>query len=107
MSTAVRKPRKKKPPTKKQLHAALLRRHRARYDELLKLQGGRCGICKRLPLDHRRFDMDHDHDGMFVRGLLCRQCNRNLGARMGKEPDAAWHEAAAKYLRRGNHMNLI
>ena len=105
------KPRRKR-PTKKQLHAALLRRHRKEYDRLFELQGGRCAICRRTPEeacgcgDPRRFDLDHDHEGMFIRGLLCRQCNRNLGARMGKEPDAEWHESAAAYLRRGDHLNL-
>jgi hypothetical protein len=106
MPVAARKPRRKKKPTKKQLHSALLRRHRKEYDELLEMQGGRCAICRVRPPEDRRFDMDHDHEGMFIRGLLCRQCNRNLGARMGKEPTANWHRAAAEYLELGDHLNL-
>jgi hypothetical protein len=111
LPVAARNPRKKR-PTKKQLHAALLRRHRKEYYRLFELQGGRCAICKRTreeahPRDPtRRFDMDHNHAQMFIRGLLCRQCNRNLGGRMGPEPDAEWHDAAADYLKRGDHLNL-
>lgn len=53
------------------------------YDELLAAQDGRCGICNRPVVKH--FDVDHCHKSLRVRGLLCRNCNRNLG----------WYEALA------------
>lgn len=51
----------------------------AEYQELYQTQGGRCAICmKRSP--RRKFDTDHDHTTGRIRGLLCRRCNRALGA---------------------------
>jgi hypothetical protein len=41
--------------------------------------------------------MDHDHHGMFIRGLLCHRCNRALPAWM----TADWLRAAAAYLEKG------
>ena len=51
------------------------------YDELLKLQGGRCYICgRRSP--SRRLAVDHDHETGQPRGLLCpdpeRGCNHKV-----------------------------
>lgn len=48
------------------------------YNFLLKLQNGKCGICKKLP-SGIRLDVDHDHNKNVIRGLLCRSCNRFLG----------------------------
>lgn len=67
-----------KRPTRKQQHAALLRRAHKDYDVLLERYGNRCGICKRPPGPKRRLDVDHDHRTMKIRGLLCHRCNRGL-----------------------------
>ena len=50
------------------------------YDDLLKVQGGRCAIC-RVDMEEypRRFSVDHCHISSRVRGLLCLQCNVGLG----------------------------
>jgi hypothetical protein len=56
-----------------------------RYDEIIKAQDGRCGICKRTLPD--KVDIDHDHRccpgvgscGECVRGVLCPQCSKALG----------------------------
>ena len=49
------------------------------YAALLKLQGGRCFICHRVPRT-KRLAVDHDHASGAVRGLLCASdtqgCNR-------------------------------
>lgn len=53
------------------------------YQEMIRVQGGRCAICRRKP---KQFCVDHDHSccpgekscGKCVRGLLCRPCNRML-----------------------------
>jgi hypothetical protein len=60
------------------------------YDDLLKLQGGVCAGCGRLPNPGRNLDIDHEHQPgdkkrqpwerfAKVRGLLCHLCNRTLG----------------------------
>lgn len=49
------------------------------YKGLLENQGGCCAIC-RIPNDGRkRFDVDHCHTTLIVRGLLCSNCNRGIG----------------------------
>ena len=57
------------------------------YDGLLYEQGGGCAICGRE--DSSRKDrvqtkfplcVDHDHKTGIIRGLLCDECNRGLGA---------------------------
>lgn len=50
----------------------------AEYDQLLKEQDGRCGVCGDRP-EHERLVVDHCHDTDRVRGLLCRRCNAAIG----------------------------
>lgn len=49
------------------------------YFEMLKDQGGVCGICETLPEDGKYFHIDHDHESGEIRGLLCKNCNHGLG----------------------------
>lgn len=60
------------------------------YDEMLKIQNGRCAGCGRLPKTTRRLDVDHKHQSgdkkrapweraSMIRGLLCHLCNRAIG----------------------------
>jgi hypothetical protein len=91
---ATRRRRRRKPAPE---HLALLKANRHRYDAILELQGGGCAICEKRPSPKRRLDMDHDHHGMFIRGLLCHRCNRALPAWMTAE----WLRAAAAYLEKG------
>lgn len=51
------------------------------YDNLLKLQNGKCAICGLQEQNHRNkvFNVDHNHKTKKVRGLLCNNCNRGLG----------------------------
>lgn len=54
------------------------------YNNILKSQGYRCGICRsntneREGFNGTSFSVDHCHDSGKVRGLLCNQCNRGLG----------------------------
>ncbi|MES9589982.1 endonuclease VII domain-containing protein [Streptomyces sp. NPDC094045] len=46
------------------------------YDELFRLQGGRCAICGGTR--KQRLSVDHCHKTDLVRGLLCRMCNGRL-----------------------------
>lgn len=65
------------------------------YGSLLKLQGGRCAICRARP-KKKRLAVDHDHKTGAVRGLLCSRCNHEL---LGHGHDsAAVLQAAVDYL---------
>ena len=51
------------------------------YDEMLKLQNGKCAICgtNKLAKGKSRFAIDHCHYTGKVRGLLCTNCNSGIG----------------------------
>ncbi len=56
------------------------------YNEMFKLQDGRCYICKEQEvaisnMNHsiKALAVDHDHKTGEVRGLLCQRCNNVLG----------------------------
>lgn len=50
------------------------------YHTLLKIQDGRCAICKTdTPGKGEWFAVDHDHKTGLIRGLLCVHCNVGLG----------------------------
>ena len=50
---------------------------KAQYEEILGRQGGVCAICKEPPT--KLLGVDHCHDSMQVRGLLCDNCNSGIG----------------------------
>ncbi|MEU2513760.1 endonuclease VII domain-containing protein [Streptomyces syringium] len=64
------------------------------YDELLRLQGGRCAICGGTR--RQRLSVDHCHKTHLVRGLLCRMCNGRLLTAARDRPEVL--RAAADYL---------
>lgn len=68
----------------------------AEHEAMLVFQGGRCAICRRPPDPGQRLDVDHDHETLVVRGLLCRLCNRMVGC---ARDDADTLAAAAAYVR--------
>ena len=48
------------------------------YDEMLQAQDGVCAICFH-ECSKGRLSVDHCHDSLENRGLLCRTCNTGLG----------------------------
>jgi hypothetical protein len=49
-------------------------------DEMLRMQGGRCAICRRQrKAGEKEFAVDHDHSTGEIRGVLCGECNAALG----------------------------
>lgn len=70
---------------------------RPHYDYMLKTQLGLCAICGREPSVKRKFDMDHDHRNLYIRGLLCHRCNRAIPAWMTAE----WCYSTGDYLAAG------
>jgi hypothetical protein len=67
------------------------------HDAILASQDGVCAICRGPALGRkgRWFDVDHDHVTGKIRGLLCMDCNRGIGA---LKDDPALCRAAADYL---------
>jgi hypothetical protein len=69
------------------------------FDEMLKSQDGKCAIClKHHSEEGQAFAVDHDHSTGYIRGLLCRICNKNL---LGKHNDRNIFMRAYNYL--GQH----
>lgn len=57
------------------------------YAQLLAAQGGVCYICHRKP-GAKRLAVDHSHVTGRVRGLLCRNCNRDVLGHLKDDPAA-------------------
>lgn len=72
------------PEFKRKMRESFLKRHYGisiqDYDGMYIEQGGRCAICgvhqSKLT---RRLEIDHCHETLLVRGLLCHNCNVGLG----------------------------
>ncbi len=45
------------------------------HDQMFESQGGKCAICGRMDT----LGIDHSHDTMQIRGILCTPCNQALG----------------------------
>lgn len=67
------------------------------YQRRLKEQDGKCAICRELP-GKRKLNVDHDHDTLRIRGLLCGYCNWRL---LVERNTVEVFERAAEYLRNG------
>ena len=67
-------------------------------DRMRALQGDLCAICGCCFPPGRQPAVDHDHETLKVRGLLCLNCNRDLG--VVEKRGAAWLGAAIEYLER-------
>jgi hypothetical protein len=65
------------------------------YDHMLKAQSFGCKICGTHHFPYKGPCVDHDHTTGKVRGLLCFNCNRGIGA---FKEDVAIVEKALKYL---------
>lgn len=65
------------------------------YNGLLKEQEGVCAICGNINRHERSLFIDHDHNTLEVRGLLCRNCNVVLGC---AHDNPALLRRAAEYL---------
>ena len=50
------------------------------YKEMLAQQGNVCAVCHRPFISKKRTHVDHCHSTGVVRGILCGDCNRALGA---------------------------
>ncbi len=77
----------------------LWRTYRMTIDEYNAMAAKGCHICGEMPTARRRLFVDHEHESGAVRGLLCAEDNRLLGA-AGDSPDIL--KAAIAYLRKGN-----
>jgi Recombination endonuclease VII len=67
------------------------------YDRLLAEQDGKCAICRNDKINGfgSRLAVDHDAETGKVRGILCGNCNRGIGA---LKHDVKILRAAIEYL---------
>lgn len=73
---------RKDPNTKTKQRKQLLKKYNLtleQYSDMLKKQDGKCALCYRASKPGKHLHVDHDHDTLRVRGLLCHQCNWYMG----------------------------
>jgi len=64
----------------RQLHRKFLREAQQNYKSILDQQGNVCGICGiASDEDNGKLIIDHNHETMSVRGVICSYCNKGLG----------------------------
>jgi hypothetical protein len=79
-------------------HRAATRKFEKDYEQLLADQNGCCAICGTTEQENKqRLSIDHSHITYQFRALLCRHCNRGLGA---FKDDVVLLAIAIKYLQR-------
>ena len=62
------------------IHRQVTRKGSHEFDAILAEQGGCCAICGIHYLDSKnKFRIDHNHETLQIRGLLCQHCNSGLG----------------------------
>lgn len=62
------------------IHRKIIRRGNKQFDEILFQQNGCCAICGiHFTESKNKFRIDHNHETLEVRGLLCQFCNSGLG----------------------------
>jgi hypothetical protein len=76
------------------------RKYGITVDEIVRMeeeQEGLCAICRNPePIEGRSLCVDHDHDTLQVRSLLCSNCNRGIGF---LQDSVLLLERAAEYLK--------
>lgn len=79
-------------------HRKLLRRNKNARRELTIKQNNACAICGRVDeTGGKSLALDHNHETLQVRGLLCMRCNTGI-ALLGEEPAVLLQ--AIKYLKK-------
>lgn len=75
------------------------------YMELLKAQKNRCAICNIKPgKEDKKLAVEHCHETMRIRGLVCVPCNTGLGGFKDKIKSL---KEAIKYLTKKKHYGII
>jgi hypothetical protein len=72
------------------------------YNSMLLSQEGKCDICRKALGD--KINVDHDHNSLKVRALLCRFCNQGLGM---FQDDIAIMKAAVAYLEKHQEIREL
>ena len=71
------------------------------FDEILRLQGNCCAICKSKETASKRverFFVDHNHLTGKVRGILCHKCNTAIGL-LNCDEGTDLLDSASKYIK--------
>lgn len=66
---------------------------------IAKAQDNKCAVCGRVFRGKVVGCLDHDHSTGFIRGVLCRACNRFEGQVKNRVSMAGQHENAVDYLK--------
>lgn len=75
------------------------------YDAIYRHQGGRCYICQRATGARRALAVDHDHKTGYVRGLLCKPCNRGVLGHLRDNPESL--ARATQYLQHPPAFDIL
>jgi len=67
----------------------------AKFDAMLAAQGGTCAICDTDVPNGNGWHVDHNHESLAVRGILCHGCNIGIG---NLKDDPATLRAAIAYI---------
>jgi hypothetical protein len=77
------------PRTEPRYFAAILKKYgvsKEKYLEMVAESKNHCYICGDKPVKGKRLHIDHDHNTLVVRGLLCYMCNWYMG-KVDKKPE--------------------